>query len=177
MSTSSQEGLWVLRAQCGDEEALELLLQRVQLPLRRYLRGIVGPADADDVLQEVLVLIYRKLGSLHEPERFRGWAFRIASRAAFHHLKRRRRDLEPAADIPDLEGVAAFEPHAERVEEVLIANRISPASSAVLALHFQEGMPLAEIATVLELPLGTVKSRLAAGLAKLRECLADRRNN
>ena len=59
----------------------------------------------------------------------------------------------------------------------MIANRISPASSAVLALHFQEGMPLAEIATVLELPLGTVKSRLAAGLAKLRAGLADRRNH
>lgn len=81
MSTSSQEGLWVLRAQCGDEEALELLLQHVQLPLRRYLRGIVGPGDTDDVLQEVLVLIYRKLRSPHEPERFRGWAFRIASLA------------------------------------------------------------------------------------------------
>ena len=123
------------------------------------------------------MLIYRKLRSPHEPERFRGWAFRIASLAGFRHLKRRRRDLEPAAGIPNWEGVAAFEADAGRVEEVLIANRISPASSAVLALHFQEGMPLAEIATVLELPLGTVKSRLAAGLAKLRECLADRRNN
>lgn len=81
MVTSSQVALWVLRAQSGDREALELLLLHVQPSLRRYLTAVVGPSDADDVLQEVLLQIYRKVKWLHAPELFPSWAFRIASRA------------------------------------------------------------------------------------------------
>jgi RNA polymerase sigma-70 factor, ECF subfamily len=88
---SSEEALWVLRAQCDDREALELLLRHIQPSLRRYLTGVVGPSDIDDVLQDVLLIIYRKLRWLHAPELFRPWAFRIASRAGFRFLKKRRR--------------------------------------------------------------------------------------
>jgi hypothetical protein len=62
---SSEEALWVLRAQCDDREALELLLRHIQPSLRRYLTGVVGPSDIDDVLQDVLLIIYRKLRWLH----------------------------------------------------------------------------------------------------------------
>lgn len=50
VSTSNQEALWVLRAQCDDREALELLLRQIQPALRRYLASVVGASDADDVL-------------------------------------------------------------------------------------------------------------------------------
>ena len=56
---SKQEMSWVLRAQAGDREALELLLRSVQPALHRYLRGLVGPLHADDVAQEVLLIVYR----------------------------------------------------------------------------------------------------------------------
>ena len=78
-----QQALWVLRAQCDDREALGLLLESIQSPLHHYLRSLVGPDGADDVLQNVLVLIFRKLVFLEDPLLFRPWAFRIASRAAF----------------------------------------------------------------------------------------------
>src|SRR5262245_52903558 len=91
MKTSTQEAQWVLRAQCNDREAMELLLGRLQGSLRRYLFGLVGPSDADDILQNVLVLIYRKLAWLEDPVLFRPWAFRIASRAAFRWLKQQKR--------------------------------------------------------------------------------------
>lgn len=71
----------MLQAQFDDREALELLLRAVQPALRRYLAGLVGEADADDVLQEVLVIVYRRLRDLENPELLRPWAFRIASRA------------------------------------------------------------------------------------------------
>jgi RNA polymerase sigma-70 factor (ECF subfamily) len=177
--TSRQEALWVLRAQCGDREALESLLRHVQASLRRYLAGVVGSSDADDVVQEVLLLIYRKLQWLRAPELFRPWAFRIASRAAFRHLKRRQRlseDLQANTsmeDVPDTP--AAFDEG--RFQDLLATNGISPACSAVLTLHFQEQMPLAEVAAVLELPLGTVKSRLAYGLAALRRRMSEQRSS
>src|SRR5688572_29481823 len=91
VSGSEQRALWVLRAQSGDREALEFLLRHIQPSLRRYLRGLVGPDDGDDVMQEVMLSIYRNLSWLEDPEVFRPWAFRIASRAGVRHLKRRKR--------------------------------------------------------------------------------------
>jgi RNA polymerase sigma-70 factor (ECF subfamily) len=64
----------------------------------------------------------------------------------------------------------------ERLTELLESEALSPASRAVLVLHFQEEMQLDEVAAVLEIPLGTVKSRLAYGLRTLRRYLAEKRS-
>ena len=71
MTTSIQEMQWVLRAQCRDRDALEALLRSVQPSMRRYLSGVAGATDADDLLQNVLVIIARRIGSLDEPKLFR----------------------------------------------------------------------------------------------------------
>jgi RNA polymerase sigma-70 factor (ECF subfamily) len=169
--TPLEEAARVVRAQCGDRDALEQLLRRIQPPLHRYVSRIVGPTSADDVVQETLIAVARKLAWLAEPRVFRAWVFRIASRAAFSHLRRHKRRAEDALDdavIETAEAPAAA-PTGERLRELLDSDAISPASRAVLLLHFQEEMPLAEVAAVLEIPLGTVKSRLAFGLKTLRK--------
>ena len=177
--TSNLEAAWVVRAQCGDREALERLLRSVQPSLYRYVKRLVGATHADDVVQDVLVSVARKLTWLVEPTLFRAWAFRIASRASFSHLRKEakrhgagdqdahRLDALPAADPP---------PNGELLRELLDSDLVSPASRAVLVLHFQEEMPLPEVAAVLEIPLGTVKSRLAYGLKALRRHPAVRRS-
>jgi RNA polymerase sigma-70 factor (ECF subfamily) len=78
-----------------------------------------------------------------------------------------------------LDNLVAAEPRPSGIEvqELLDSAGISPACRAVLMLHFQEDMPLADVAAVLELPLGTVKSRLAYGLAALRRHLADKKES
>ena len=178
MATSRQEAQWVLRAQCGDREALELLLRSVQLLLRRYLMRLVGTSSADDVLQEVLILISRKLKWLEAPEAFRPWAYRIASREAFRQLRKEKRRSEQVRDEAVLEDVPAAESvlPPELLPELLKSEALSPASRAVLSLHFQEELPLPEIAAILEIPLGTVKSRLSYGLAALRKKLSPTRS-
>jgi len=176
--TSDDETLWALRAQCGDREALEHLLRSVQPTLRRYVRRLVGTADADDVVQDVLVTIARNVVWLVEPRLFRPWAFRIASRASFSHLRRvRRRGVQESADEV-LASLQALEPapDAALLSELLDGDVLSPASRAVLVLHFQEEMQLDEVAAVLEIPLGTVKSRLAYGLKTLRQYLSQKRS-
>jgi RNA polymerase sigma-70 factor (ECF subfamily) len=65
---------------------------------------------------------------------------------------------------------------ADVARELLESEALSPASKAVLVLHFQEGMTLPEVAAVLEIPLGTVKSRLAYGLDALRRDVARKRS-
>jgi RNA polymerase sigma-70 factor, ECF subfamily len=178
VATSPDEALWVGRAQCGDAEALACLLRSIQPALGRYVRRLVGPADADDIVQDVLVAIARKLAWLSEPRLFRPWAFRVASRAAFRHLKKVKRRGAEDSDDAVLDALAAPEPAPadDLLRELLDSGRLSPASRAVLVLHFQEEMELAEVAAVLEIPLGTVKSRLAYGLKALRRHMAGRRS-
>jgi RNA polymerase sigma-70 factor, ECF subfamily len=157
---------------------VEAVLRSIQPALLRYAARIVGATEADDVVQEALLIIVRKLTWLEEPRLFRAWAFRIASRVAFAHVRKTRR--EPVDDVSDsvLEAVAApaTPPSEAALAELLTSGRVSPASRAVLVLHFQEEMPLAAVAAVLDIPLGTVKSRLAYGLKALRQQLGDQRS-
>lgn len=163
----------MLRAQCSDREALEALLRSAQPALRRYLSGVAGTTDADDLLQDVLVIIVRKLGSLENPALFRPWIFRIASREAFRHVKKRRRWQERHEDDSQLDALPMPEtrPPDNALRELLTAESISPASRAVLMLHFNEELSLPEVAAILEIPLGTAKSRLAYGLKSIRKYL------
>ena len=171
MTTSIQEMQWALRAQVGDREALELLLRSALPSLRRYLAGLVGSADGDDLLQDVMVIIIRKLRSLQDPQVFRPWTFRIASREAFRHLKKRRAWMEKHEDDFQFDNLPTPEirPSGEELRPMLTIADISPASRAVLMLHFQEDLPLADVAAILDIPLGTAKSRLAYGLASIRK--------
>ena len=173
MEISRQEARWVLRAQADDREALDELLRLVQEPLYRYIVSLVGGrALAEDILQEVFILIYRKLRWLREPELFRPWAYRIATREAFKHLKRERRWSEQSVDEAVLADLPVLPPDA--LAPAMLAQlvaQISPASRAVIVLHYLHELPLDEVADVLGLALGTVKSRLAYGLASLRKQL------
>ena len=168
MHDSAREALWLLRAQSGDREALERLLAAARGIVRRYVAPIVGISDVDDVTQDVLFLVYRKLAWLEEPELFRPWVYRVATRAAFRHLKKSNRWRETSLDEVREDVVAIEDVPPSIVEELLTAPGISPASRAVMVLHFQEGMTLPDAAAVLGIPTGTAKSRLAYGLAKLR---------
>ncbi len=148
---------WVLRAQCSDRQALEMLLRSVQPSLRRYLSGLVGHTDADDLLQDVMVIVIRKLGALDDPQLFRPWAFRIASREAFRHIKKRRLWIGRHEDDAQLDDLPTPEirPSGELLQQLLAAGSISPACRAVLILHFQEELSLAEVAAILDIPLGS----------------------
>ena len=160
-----------MRAQCDDREALERLLRGIQPSLRRFLSGVVGPSHADDVLQDAFIIVCRKIKSLHTPELFRPWVYRIASREAFRQLKKARRWSDHTVRELELDELPAQDVRlpAEFLDELLSLDEVSPASRAVLALHFREEMTLVEIAAILELPLGTVKSRLAYGLDAIRK--------
>lgn len=168
--------LLVLLAQAGDREALEQLLRDMHAPLRRYITGLVGADLADDILQEAALQIFRKLPFLREPAVFRPWTFRIASRIAFSHLKRARR-WQPLDDAPS-EQLTVLNPSlGEPPDEAFLTlvDQVSPASRAVLLLHYQHDLSLEESAAILEIPIGTAKSRLHYGVATLRKHLTSER--
>ena len=175
MTIPKQEIFLILRAQTGDRAAFDELLKSIQVALFRYIFRLVGEHGlAEDVTQEVFLIIYRKIRWLENPQLFRAWAYRIASREAFKRLKKERRWAEQIRDEEVLEKISAHETTEiyapELIEKLpeLISN-VSPASRAILILHYLDEMPLSEIAEILDISLGTVKSRLAYGLTSLRE--------
>jgi RNA polymerase sigma-70 factor, ECF subfamily len=175
MTIPKQEIFLILRAQTGDKAAFDELLKSVQNALFRYIFRLVGEHGlAEDVTQEVFLIIYRKLRWLENPQLFRAWAYRIASREAFRRLKREKcwaeqiRDEEVLERISTLTSEEIYQP--ELIEKLpVLISEVSPASRAVLILHYLDEMPLSEVAEILDISLGTVKSRLAYGLASLRE--------
>ena len=174
-ATSEQETWWVLQAQSGSREALNELFKSVQEPLFRYLVSIVNERQlAEDILQEVFIRIYRKLHWLREPQAFRAWSYQIATREAFRYLKRERLWTDQVRDEGVLNVVPAGDPiyPAELVDRLPeLVSDLSPASRAVIVLYYLHEMSLGETAAVLNIPVGTVKSRLAYGLESLRRRL------
>lgn len=169
--------LRVALAQSGDRDALDQLLSGIQRPLYAHIAAILGDREqAYDVLQSSLLLVARRLGSLRDPRWFRAWAYRIATREAVRTAKRRTRDKGLFADEPvEVAEVPAEEPAYDPALVRACLDRIDllPAGArTVIRMHYLDELTLVEVAEALELPLGTVKSRLAYGLAQLRAGLA-----
>jgi RNA polymerase sigma-70 factor (ECF subfamily) len=164
----------VLRAQLGEREAFERLFEWNERLLRPHLRRILrDEAAVEDVLQEVFLTVYRKIYWLRDPELFRPWLFRIATREALRFRRRsvgRREDpLEAAISATSEEGrqtAALLTRQALRAME-----DVSAASRAILSLHYLNDLSIEEAAALLGIPVGTAKSRLARGIQKLREVM------
>jgi len=145
----------------------------------RVARGVLrNTHDAEDVAQDALLRAYRRFDRLRDPARFRSWLVRIAFRLALDRLRSAKRrevretqwsqpDNRPAPPtVEDLAASTQFQAHLEgAIEELPEKIRL------VLLLASMQGHTLDEVATMLGLPLGTVKSRLFFGKKKLAEKL------
>lgn len=171
------DGLVVARAIAGDREVLDGILAALQGPLYRYISRLLTHRErAEDALQEVLFRICKKIVWLRDPELLRPWAFRIASRECFRQLRSEKRRGEEILDLDTLKTGAR---ERQEWEPRLLdwVDDLPPASRAVIVLHYLEEMSLDDVAAVLEISLGTVKSRLAYGLARLRKHTAGTQMN
>lgn len=152
----SGDGARLVRAaQRGDTMAMSRLLDE----LTPYVRRVCGPIALDegaDAAQETLLVVFKSLRSLREPDALYGWVRAIAVREAVRIAKRAGRSL-PADDLDTLPTRADVE-KATDIRDVL--DRLTPEHRAVLMLRDLEGLEESEAAAVLELPVGTVKSRL-----------------
>ncbi|HEX8451407.1 MAG TPA: RNA polymerase sigma factor [Longimicrobium sp.] len=161
------------RAQLGDRAALDGLLRMLQDPLYQHIRGIVGDDDAAaDVLQDTLLIICRRLGTVRELEWVRAWAYRVATREAVRSARSARAHLhDPLDSLPELPASEPDEPAADPEILAELPARLAalpPAARVVLRMRYQQELTQPEIAEALEIPLGTVKSRISYGLATLR---------
>jgi RNA polymerase sigma factor (sigma-70 family) len=130
-------------------------LLRALSPYVGRICGAIALDDGDDAMQETMISVLKHLRSLREPAALHGWVRRIAVREALK-LARARRALVPVGDLPERPADEA----ATRVEIADTLRRLSPDQRAVLLVRDLEGFSEAEAATLLEVEVGTVKSRL-----------------
>lgn len=166
-------GMLVLRAQLGDREAFDALYSSILPRLTRYVGAILrDDAARDDVVQEVLLLVYRKLRWLREPSSFRAWIYRLAAREAIRASVSKGRRAETHLLPEEWETLRGYERNSERrlLGEAALREiaHLSPGSRAVLGLHYLEDIDIRTAAEILGLPVGTAKSRLAFGIQALR---------
>jgi RNA polymerase sigma factor (sigma-70 family) len=169
----------VRRAQAGDREAFEMLVERFAAETYRLAAAIVGEADARDVSQETFVAAWQQLPRLREAHSIAPWLRRICVNRSRNWLRSRDRRGRPASLDADDVGAERFaDPQRDfrgAVEARALLEpafeRLSPDQRAVLALHYSMGYSIAEAADALGVRVGTAKSRLNAGLARLRQAI------
>jgi RNA polymerase sigma-70 factor (ECF subfamily) len=157
--------LLVMRCQDGDAEALDMLVGRWQKRLWRHAFRLTGREDAAwEVLQEAWLGIVRGIGRLADPACFRRWAYRIVTHKATDWIRRRRRGegnvAAPVAPVP------ADADAATDMQTVLAS--LPPEQRALVSLRYLEELSVIEIAEILDIAAGTVKSRLHDARAALR---------
>ena len=165
------------RARDGDRAALEALLDRHADRVHAICRRVVAhPEDALDATQEALIAIARRIGSFDGRAAFTTWVYRVATNAALDELRRRRRRPEPV-DVPEAPSPAPADPFEGRVEQRLdidAALREVPEQFRVaVVLRDLCDLDYAEIASILDVPPGTVRSRIARGRAELARLLGN----
>lgn len=168
------ERVLVLRCHTGDDAAFEELVGRFTPRLRYFLRKMLREADrAEDVLQDVWLLVLRGLPKLADPGAFPAWLYRIARDRACREL-RERRPLQTLKDT-DIAEEPGDEIRLEDAEYIHAAlNELAPEHREVLVLRFLESMTYEEIARVTSCPVGTVRSRIHYAKRALRGVLERR---
>jgi len=171
-------------AQANDVRAFEALVVKYQRRVARHVaRYLKSAADVEDAVQETFIRAYRGLAAFRGDSAFYSWLYRIAANVAIRHLERQPQHILLGDDAPE-ERVDAFEPgrsDSEQPERTLIAAQIAdtvqralaklqPDLAEALLLYEVESKPYAEIATMLGIPIGTVRTRIF----RAREFIARR---
>ena len=161
------------QARAGSDAAFTRLIERHQAAVRGFLRRTLGGgwAEADDVAQEAILTAWRSLHRLKDVSSFRSWLLGIAWRRAQDRIRASRRGAaREAAWLETLEAPSGVSP-AERLALAQAMAGLTPDVRACVALCLADGWSHAETALALSLPLGTVKSHVARGRARLFEAL------
>lgn len=162
----------VVQAQDGDRTAFGRLAVSVGDRLYAVAYRMLRDSDlAQDAAQEAIVLIWRDLRALRDPERFETWAYRILVRTCYREIRRRRSLVPEGRVLSDASVGDHATAIANRDELERAYRRMTTDQRAVVTLQYYLGMTHPQIADVLDIPVGTVGSRLHAAKRALRAAL------
>ncbi len=162
--------------QRGDTQSLTQLVERHHSPLLGFLYRLTGGdrALAEDLAQDTLLRVLRTIKQYHASRPFKPWLYAIALNVARDHFKRADTRYTDSATDDGLDSIAA--PNTDdldfEAQQVAAAITALPEHQRVaILLRYYQDLSLAEIAQTLNIPIGTVKSRLSLGLQRLRTLL------
>ena len=170
----------VARARAGDLEAFgALVLEHQQFVFNLAWRALGDEHEAQDAAQEAFVRVWQALPNFRGQAAFRTWLYRIVTNLCYSRLPRLRQQLAALGDLemtsmPDetqLDPAAETEAAEQRAFLWRQIDALPESYRLLVMLRYQQGLPYEEIATVLSLPLGTVKTGLFRARARLREAL------
>ena len=171
----AQDAALVKRVLNGDSSAFADLAAEYASVAEQHATRILGdPVDAEDVVQEALFKAYRRLDQRSDPARFGPWFAAIVRNTAYGHLRQRLRRNEVATHVADIADLAPVDPAAQLAQEQAafgaedIFRQLTPALAEVVRLRIQSGLALADIASHLRVPVGTVKRRLHDARRRIR---------
>jgi len=143
-------------------EGFEKLLEAERIFVERFVRyRLHSPADADDVLQEVYLTAFRKFHQLRSKDSFKAWIIRIARNKCNDYYKRKAKQLE--LSLEEMQETRLISTHGGIVEVSTVQETLANLKNTdqqILYLTYFKNLPQAQIAERLQIPLGTVKSRL-----------------
>jgi RNA polymerase sigma-70 factor (ECF subfamily) len=176
-NAESNDDALTARAAGGDEKALDALLRAHTNLVHAVCRRVLNNSDdALDATQEALLSIARKIHTFDGRSRFSTWCYRVATNAALDEARRRNRRPQPVETLPEARD-RSHEPDvlvSDRLDVDAALAQLIPEYRAAVALRDLVGMDYAEIAEVLDVPPGTVRSRIARGRAVLADLLGNR---
>lgn len=168
----------VLDVFCGNRQLRRALGESRQRLYRMALAWTRDPALADDLAQEAMTRGLKNAQQLRDPERLNAWLFRILSNCWHEHLRRQR----PGVSLEDIELVDSHTPERSQQQQDIVSRvqseigRLPLGQRQVITLVDIEGLTYAETAEALEVPVGTVMSRLSRARNNLRDALGDMRD-
>jgi RNA polymerase sigma-70 factor (ECF subfamily) len=166
----------VTKAKSGDRAAMEILLDRHYDRLYAVCYRIAGnEADASDACQEALLAIVKGLDRFDGRASFKTWSYRVASNATLDELRRRQRRPVPGSQLPDVAGShPGFDQQvSDRVTLDEALPQLAEEFRVPVVLRDVAGLDYAEIARVLDIPPGTVRSRIARGRRHLSQLVGN----
>ena len=174
--TEVLDELLVLGCQRGQRDAFELLAKRWHPKMVRLASRMTGSVDAAaDLAQDSWLAIARGIRRLEDPTRFRSWAYRIVTNKCRDWIRRQQRHRARSSELPaETVDPATLRGPDQRVMRLRTAlNQLTAERQAILSMYYLEGFSVPEIGRALDVPAGTVKSRLFRARQELRKELED----
>ncbi len=176
----------ISRFQNGDVSSFDILVRRYQNPLFNYVSRFVGDAtEAEDIVQETFYRLYRNKHYYKEIAKFSTWIYTIAGNLARTELRRKKKrkffsinffmSTDKDYDIPDPTSSPEEKLDAVVTDEIIqkAIKKLAPKFKEVILLRDVQGFSYDEIAEIVNVPLGTIKSRVNRARLKLQEDLSD----
>lgn len=161
-------------AQAGDPLALERLLRQLQPDVRRYARFQCHRGSAiEDVVQEALIIVYRRVGSVRDAAALASWMFRVVARLCMLPALALMRGTEQIEALADSTRLATMPQDELRIDLVRALESLPAAHREVILLRDMEQLTITEIAQRLQITREAAKSRIHRARALVREYLQD----